>query len=329
MENKKILITGATGFLGKYVVDIFLENNFEVYALGRNEKKGEELKKCGVNFIKADFQNLDDVDKYFENMDIVIHAGALSDAWGRWEDFYNVNVLGTQNVIKACQNHNVERLIYISSPSVYSEKRDRFNVKEDEYNENNELNFYIKSKILAEKEVEKAKDLYSVILRPRGLFGVGDTSIIPRILRANAKTGMPIINNGENMVDITYVENVAYAIYLSSIKEDIDKQVFNITNDEPMKFKEILETFLVSIGQYPKYIKLKSETLYNMASVLENTYKAFRISKEPVFTKYTACTLAYSQTLDITKAKTLLGYRPIKTIREGIDIYGKWWNENN
>ena len=84
--------------------------------------------------------------------------------------------------------------------------------------------YYIKSKILAEDIIKEyhEKGLYTVVIRPRGLFGIGDTSLIHRVLRANSKIGIPLLNSGKNFVDITHVKNVAHACFLAAVTENIN-----------------------------------------------------------------------------------------------------------
>ena len=327
-----ILVTGATGFLGKYVIKESEKENVKIIAIGRRENIGNSLKSDKTEFYKIDFSNIEELEKLFKSykIDKVIHAGALSSAWGKWEDFYNSNVLGTENIAKMCLKYNIKRLVYISSPSVYTEKKDRLNIKEDEVDETNELNYYIKTKIMSEKLLQDyiEKGLYTVILRPRGLIGIGDPSLIPRLLNANSKIGIPIFNEGKNLVDITCVENVAYACVLALNAENIKGEVFNITNGEQAKFKDILENFLYAIDEKPKYLKLPFGLLYGVACITEKIFKTFNIEKEPTLTRYTVCTLGFSQTLNIEKAKEKLGYKPKITLEEGINAYGKWWKEN-
>ena len=164
---KRVLVTGATGFLGKYLVEELINNGYEVVAQGRKENILNNLKEqYKVNILKCALNEIKNIDM---NIDYVIHAAALSTVWGKWQDFYDSNVLGTENVIKFCLKNNVRRLIYVSSPSVYSAKFDRFNIKEEDFDKNNKLNFYIKSKILAENLINKIdnKKLETVIIRPR------------------------------------------------------------------------------------------------------------------------------------------------------------------
>ena len=330
--KQNVLLTGATGFLGKYIIEELKNKDYNIIAIGRNEKIARERETENCKFYLKDFANKESIEEIFkmQKVDIVLHCGALSSAWGKWEDFYKCNVLGTQNMAELSLKYNVKRFIYISSPSIYSEKRNRQNIKENEYNPKNTLNYYIKSKIMSEKIVEEInkKGLYTVILRPRGLIGIGDPSLMPRIMNANEKIGIPLFNNGENLVDITCVENVAYACYLTMISENINGQVFNITNGEPSVFKELLQKFCDKSEMQPKFKKLPFNTMYVMASLLEIIYKVFKINGEPVLTRYTLCTLAFSQTLNIDDAIEKLKYKPKLTLEEGIEKYGEWWKEN-
>lgn len=318
---KRVLITGATGFLGKYLIEELLDNNYEVVAQGRKEKVLAEIKeKYKVETIKCSLEEIDNIEL---KVDYVIHAAALSTVWGRWKDFYNSNVLGTQKVIEFCKKNKVKRLVHVSSPSIYSSKRDRLNIDESDFDEKNKLNYYIRTKIMAEKLVNEIdKDtLETVIIRPRGLFGIGDTSIIPRLINANRKIGVPLFNKGKNIVDITCVENVALALRLALESKDAVGKTYNITNGEPREFKEILEELFKQIDEPPKYLKISLNLMYVVATIIEFVFKLFHIYKEPMITKYNICTLGYSQTLNIEKAKKDLKYNPKMTLSEGIKKY--------
>ena len=331
--KQTILLTGATGFLGKYVIKELETREYKIIAIGRNAKIGKERESENCKFYQVDFINKEELEKVFikENIDIVIHCGALSSAWGKWKDLYECNAEGTKNVSELSYKYNVKRLIYISSPSIYSEKKDRLDIKEEEYNPKNKLNYYIMTKIMSEEVINQInkKGLYTIIIRPRGLIGVGDPSLMPRIMRANKKIGIPLFNEGKKLVDVTCVENVAYACYLAVISENTNGEVFNITNNEPQEFKTLLQKFCLAADEEPKFFKLPFGILYFVASVIETIYKIFKLDKEPVITKYTLCTLAFSQTLNIDKAKKMLNYEPKISLEEGINKYGKWWKENS
>ena len=328
--KQTVLVTGATGFLGEYLVKR-LTKEYRVLALGRNREKGRQLEAYGAQFCRGDFMEREECASYFEGVDYVIHAGALSTVWGKWEDFYRTNVLGTELVAGLCLEKGIRRMVYLSSPSIYTGREDQYDIREEQAPKKNELNFYIKSKLMAEKVIRKweKKGLETVILRPRGLIGIGDTSLVPRILAANAKTGIPLFREGRNLVDITSVENVALACELAMTAEGAAGRVFNITNGEPMAFGKILEQFLEAIGEKPHYRRLPFGVVYGLAGGLEWLYRNLGLVGEPPLTRYTVCTLGYAQTMDIRPAREILGYQPEKTLAESIQEYGAWWKENH
>ncbi|MCI5724457.1 MULTISPECIES: NAD-dependent epimerase/dehydratase family protein [Fusobacterium] len=317
----RVLLTGATGFLGKYVIDELREQGYIITAFGRNEEIGKTLEKENISFFKGDFTNIDDLYKASENVEMIVHTGALSTIWGKWEDFYNTNIVGTENVLKICREKDIKRLVYISSPSIYAAPKDQLNISENEAPFENNLNFYIKSKILAEKKIKEYSDVPTVILRPRGLFGIGDTSIIPRLLKLNNEKAIPLFDNGEQLIDITCVENVALAVRLALESDKAVNNIYNITNGEPKKFKEILDLFFYEMNIEGNYKNLNYFFTKIIVNILENFYKIFKFQKEPILTKYTLYLLKYSQTLSIEKAKQDLNYQPKLTIAEGIKKY--------
>ena len=217
----------------------------------------------------------------------------------------------------------MKRLVFVSSPSIYAGKCDRLNIRETDCDASNCLNYYIESKILAEKVLREQRGVPCVIIRPRGLFGIGDGSIIPRLIKANRRSGIPLFRGGHNLVDITCVENAALALRLAIESEAAAGEVYNITNGEPREFRAILEELFRELGEKPRYLRLPLGLLYGVACLAERIYRLFRLNGEPPFTRYTICTLGYSQTLNIEKAEWELGYRPIISLSAGIRKYAK------
>jgi len=318
---KKVLVTGATGFLGKYVVKELVEHGYQVRAFGRNSKVGRSLENSSVSFFQGDLTKADDVLEACKGMDLVVHVGALSTVWGPWEDFYQANVLGTKYVLEACRQAGIQRLVYVSSPSIYAAPKDQLGIKESDAPEENNLNNYIRSKLASEKLFKDYPDVPSIILRPRGLFGIGDTSILPRVINLSQKIGIPLIGDGRQLMDMTCVENVALAIRLAIEAPEAKGEVYNITNGEPRAFRDLLEESLTGLGYPIKYRNLPAALLSGIASCLEFLYKTFNLKGEPALTRYTYYLLRYSQTLDISKAERELGYHPKISISEGIEQY--------
>ena len=318
---KTVLVTGATGFLGKYVVEELVDHGYLVRAFGRNRKVSYSLENSSVSFFKGDLTKAEDVAEACKGMDMVVHAGALSTVWGPWEDFYQANVLGTKHVLEACRQAGIQRLVYVSSPSIYAAPKEQLAIKESDAPEENNLNNYIRSKLASEKLFKDYPDVPSIILRPRGLFGIGDTSILPRVINLSQKIGIPLIGDGRQLMDMTCVENVALAIRLALEAPEAKGDIYNITNGEPRAFRDLLEECLTGLGYPIKYRKIPATLLSGIASSLEFLYKTLNLKGEPALTRYTYYLLRYSQTLDISKAEKELGYHPKISISEGIEQY--------
>lgn len=326
----KVLVTGATGFLGQRVCADLIKEGFQVRGLGRNEQIGSQLQATGCEFVKGDLRNKESLLKTCEGIQMIVHSGALSAPWGPKKTFYDINVYGTQNVVEAAKEKGVQRLIHVSTPSVYFNFKDRFDVKETDAIAIPAPSLYTETKLLAEKIVLESfikGDLETVIIRPRGIFGPGDTTLIPRLINAHDKGRLPIIGNDSTTLDITYVGNVSYSILLS-LKTDNKKAMgekYNITNGEPIRLWDTVEYILGRCGRKFQRKKVPFGLVFTIAYFSEIFCKYFLGGKEPTLTRYTAGLLAKSQTLNIEKAKRLLGYEPQMKMKEALEETIHWY----
>ena len=337
-DSRPVLVTGASGFLGPYLLRELHRSGYAVQALGRRPEALRAALQPGQQFLIGDLEQLA-TGAVWERASTrggpapqaIIHAAALSSPWGRWHDFQHTNITGTAHVIDYLRKKQVPRLVFVSSPSVYAARRDRLNIVEDDVDQKNRLNHYIRSKIAAENfltEAHEAGDIPElIIIRPRGLIGAGDTSLLPRLLRANDRTGIPLFDGGRNLVDVTAVHNVALALRLAvdfcptaptPNNPFSQPLVFNISNGDPRGFKELLDQVLDQLGIQPRYREATTTKFYRIAGVLENAFRLVPGNPEPPLTRYTVSTIAHSQTLDITRARQVLGYEPQVSIEQAI-----------
>src|SRR5690625_2303190 len=328
----KILVTGGTGFLGSSLAKRLVKEGYQVTIVGRNRQIGKQIETEGITFIQADLNDQVAMAHACQGQDYVFHSGALSSLWRKYQDFYETNVIGTKNMIAGCQKYNIKRLIHVSSPSIYSSYRDRLDIKEDDLLPDTFINDYAQTKYLAEQEIDKAyqNGLPVITIRPRAIFGPGDRAIIPRLIKANEKIGVPIIYNARAMIDFTYIDNVVDALLLcmNSPVHTLGKK-YNITNDHPMVLHDILEELFQTLNIKWRKRKMNYRFIFFLASMVERFYRSFMPNKEPVLTKYTVSVLAHTQTLNIAAAKGDLGYVPRVSIDEGIEKFAKWWEEEH
>ena len=233
---------------------------------------------------------------------------------GREQELFN------RELLNLCLKHNIKRLIYVSSPSIYFDFKDKLNIKETELPTKHPANNYIKTKIIAENVIDNAfKDGLDVItIRPRGIFGSEDSAILPRLLKANREKFIPKTRKKDILTEITHVENVVESMILAmQADKKYSGEKYNITNDENIYLYKTLENAINKVGEKfnLKYIPYK--LMFILISIMEFLYK-FIPNKEPVFTRYSLGLLSFNQTLDISKAKKDLGYEPIISIEDGL-----------
>ncbi|SJN23466.1 Nucleoside-diphosphate-sugar epimerase [Microbacterium esteraromaticum] len=317
--DSRVLVTGATGFLGGAVLENLAAHGHEAFASGRNAELLTR-RSDSAHSVRGDLRSLAAARL---EVDAVIHCAALSTPWGRWREFQAANIDGTRAVIDFVRRNGVRRLVHVSSPSIYAAPRHRLDISEDDVDEQNRLNGYIRSKIAAERMLQRAHaagDIPElVIIRPRGLIGVGDPSLMPRMLEVHDRIGVPLLGGGQHPIDVTAVENVAHALRLALTEGDPDGGVYNITNGEPRAFRELLTGLLTRMGITPRLRPLNRRMGWMLASALEGACTALPWHPEPPLTRYTFTTIAYAQTLDISRARTELGYAPEVSLDEALD----------
>jgi nucleoside-diphosphate-sugar epimerase len=259
----------------------------------------------------------------------VVHCAALAAPWGPRPAFTLANVVATEAIVAACLEAGVARLVHLSSPSLYMGAGDREQVREDDLLPP-PINHYAATKREAELRVLAAttQGLRSIILRPRAIFGPGDTTIFPRVLRALESGRLPVIGDGQNRVDLTYLDNAVQAVERALEAPDAAcGQIYNISNGETVRLWDVLRWLCRELQLPPPRGRLPRPAAALLGSALELLHRTLRPHVEPALTRYNVEVLACSMTLDITRARTLLGYAPNVSVDEGLRRFVVWWKE--
>lgn len=327
----KALVTGGGGFLGRYIVEKLLEKGEQVSIFCRGEYP--ELENLGVKIIHGDLRDRKAVKDSIKGQEIVFHVASKIDMFGRYEDFYDINVAGTQNVVDGCIMWNVSKLIYTSTASVVFNGLDLKGVDESiSYPKKYKAPYPI-TKMLAERIVLKANGangLKTTVLRPHLICGPRDPSLAPRLIELAKRKKLPIIGKGKNLLDITYVENVADAHILAAKSSKSAGQVYFISQGKPVVPWELLKDLLSQLDIPPIKRRIPYKLAYAAGAVLEFFFKLFRIrKKEPLITRFLASELAKSHYFDISKAKNELGYEPKISLEEGLEKYLNYYIKQN
>ncbi len=318
----RALVTGGGGFLGSAIVRRLHERGDEVSVLGRGTYPHV------VPYVKQMFQNdirqAPAVAKACLNKDVVFHVAALAGIWGKRREFESININGTRNVIDACLAGGVSRLVFTSTPSVVFGKDDLCGVDESTPHPQPYLAIYAETKAAAERMVLEANSskLATVALRPHLIFGPGDPHLIPRII-ARAKSGRLVqVGNGENLVDITYIDNAAEAHVQAAEAllqgKGCRGRTYFISQGEPVRLWPWLNELLVAVGVSAVTRSMSFARAYRLGLILEKSYHLLGIGREPPMTRFLALQLAKSHYFDISSARRDLGYRPTVTTVDGI-----------
>jgi len=320
---KQALVTGGGGFLGSNIVRMLLDKGITVRSLQRSDSP--DLKKLGVEIIRGDISDRDTVINAAEGCDVIFHVAAKAGVWGDYDDYYQCNVTGTKNIIDACKAHNIQKLIYTSSPSIVFAGEDEENINESTPYAEHFLTAYQKTKALAEQMVLAANNetLATVALRPHLIWGLGDPHLAPRIIE-RAKAGrLRLVGKQNNLVDSTYIDNAALAHLLAAEALETNSncagKAYFISNDEPIPMKELINRILTVANLPPVTKTIPTQLAYTIGMMMEFVYRIFKLKEEPAMTRFIAKQLSCAHWYDLTAAKNDLGYQAKVTIDDGME----------
>lgn len=329
-----VLVTGATGFLGGAVARALRQLGATVLATGRNAALGAELQREGIAFRACDLSaDPGAVHEMVENCDAVVHAAALTSPWGSLADFTAANVTATRHIIEACEQTRVPRLVHISSPSVTFDFKNQPAVKEDAPWSLRPANHYIATKRIAETLVKEAaaRGLEAVSLRPKALFGPGDTALLPRIVRVARSGTFPLIGTGDPLMDLTSISDAVTSVLLAlRAPASCRGRVYHITSGDPQQRSAVLRTMLEACGLPVSHRRVPLGRALAAAAVLEAASRVFTLGRwEPPFTRYSVGVMGYEQTFDISAARAELGYAPQTDVIAALRECGLQWRRDH
>ncbi|MFB9992939.1 NAD-dependent epimerase/dehydratase family protein [Deinococcus oregonensis] len=311
----RVLVTGATGFLGGVVARELAVSGHEVRGLGRDAVRGRALEADGVHFVPLDLRDQPALMGLIAEADAVVHSAARSTLWGRWADFYADNVEVSAAVARACAGAGV-RLIHISTPSVYNATGQTRNIPETTPIGPRFDSLYARSKYLAELEVQAAHP-EATLLRPRGIYGPGDTSILPRLALALRVGRLPRLDGrGEVHTELTHVRNVSQAVGLALARPA--PGLFNITDGVTIPIWATLDRLADALAVPRPTRQANPRALEGVARILEAVYALHPRRSEPPLTASGVRLLTRGMTLDLTRARQRLDYLPVLHPDQGL-----------
>ncbi len=326
----RILVTGASGFVGSHVVTHLADLGHDIVATGRSQTSLELLARNGAELRIADICH-DDLQPLVSSCDFVVHCAALSSPWDTTENFWQANVVATERLLAASQRAGVRRFVHMGSPSIYFRFQDQYRVDENFVAPQRWITEYARSKWESELRVKAASEngMETLVLRPRAVFGERDRAILPRLLAIAEKGWFPMVHHGEAVIDVTYVANVAHSVS-DCLAADVvaDGRAYNITNGDPISVCELVTRLFKALDKDVRLIPVPRRLALGMAGISERIAKLRSGMPEPRLTRYGVGVIGYSQTLDISRATRELNYSPRISINDGLARFAQWWRQN-
>ncbi|WP_198665130.1 NAD(P)-dependent oxidoreductase [Tropicimonas sp. IMCC34011] len=313
-----VIVTGATGFLGGAVLRRLAVDGIRAVGIGRDRGRLGGLASEGFEVRTADLTRPEEVRTALSGgARALVHCAALSAPFGPRAAFERANVVATRNVLAAAREAGTRRVVHISTPSVAFRMADQIGLREDAPLPR-AINHYAATKAVAERLVLESPDLGPVILRPRGIYGAGDTALLPRLLRAAATGPLPELRDGAARIDLTHVEDVVSAV-LAALRAGpaAEGKVVNVSGGEVLPVRTIVEAAAGHAGIGVRWRKMPLGPVLAAARLSEAAARITR--REPRVTRYSAGLFAYAQSLDLSRAATLLGWRPGIPFAEGLE----------
>lgn len=324
---KKILITGAGGFLGFEIAKLVAQNK-DIKVINISRTHHVKLDELGIETIKCDISDKEQVSKIdLDGVEGIFHVAAIAGVWGRSDQFFNVNYLGTKNLVDHALAKNIKYFIYTSTPSVVFGKDDIIAGDESLPYPERYYTDYARTKAMAEKYVRdrSSENFRTISIRPHLIWGNGDPHLIPRVLEKARSGKLKIVGEGENLVDIIYVKNAALA-HVQAFDALIDKpelsgNCYFVGQERPVKLWEFINDILRRKNIRPLESSISYNLAYAVGLILEKLFKLVGIYKpEPPMTRFVAMQLAKSHYFSHDKAKDDFGYQPKYTIEQALDL---------
>jgi nucleoside-diphosphate-sugar epimerase len=282
------------------------------------------LEQVGAEVVRGDLADTDAVTRACQGCEVVFHVAGKTGVWGKFEDYFHTNVLGTESVITACLENDIPSLVYTSSPSVVFDGRDEEGIDESTPYPDKFFNHYQYTKGIAERKIMAVNShvLATVSLRPHLIWGPEDPHLVGRII-ARAEAGTLRLVNRNNKIDTTYIDNAvsAHLFAADTLRRHQSRcagRAYFISNGEPIVMSDMVNKILTALGRPEESRKVSPWLAYLIGSLSEAYYHLKKIEHEPAMTRFIAKQLSCSHWYDISAAKADLGYNPKVSLEEGL-----------
>jgi len=341
MDKSRVMITGATGFIGSHITREFCENQITVGCLIRKGSNLSNIEGLSIELKTGDLRNREELTKAFSGYDLVIHNAAKVADWGDYEGFYQTNVVGTVNVLTACVQAGIKDILITGSNSVYGEEN-CFAVKNEQspYNSHYQyfgdslfpckLNYYRDTKALAKKEALAFAAIHKLnltILEPVWVYGERELNTGFYEYLKTAKAGIPFVPGvNQNKFHVIYAGDLARAYFLAYTKQLTGSHCILVGNQQAENMDRIYRLFCSEAG-LKKPGNLPKALIYPVAFLMELLFTLFNSQSPPLLTRGRVNIFYDNIEFSVEKASQTLGFRNSFSLEEGVKKTVLWYKQ--
>jgi nucleoside-diphosphate-sugar epimerase len=312
-------VTGGSGFIGQALVRRLVADGWSVRALARSEASEGRVASAGAEPVRGDLAAVAEMTAGAEGADVAFHLAAHVGDSGDWEEFQRGTVEGTDSALAACRRAGVPRFVHAGTEAALMDGKPLVNVDETAPLKPDSPAWYPRSKARAELAVraENAEGFETVVVRPRFVWGAGDTVLLPAIAEMVDAGKFAWIGGGRQLTDTAHVDNVVQGLLLGARKGRPGEAYF-VTDGEAVVFRAFLTRMLATRGVIPPTRSIPAALVRPLSGVVESAWRALPLPGQAPLTRFSVWVSSQECTIDTSKARTELGYAPVVSRDEGM-----------
>jgi nucleoside-diphosphate-sugar epimerase len=312
----RVFLTGASGFIGGRIAN-HLRGGDEVWALARSPKAAEAVRALGATPVSADLLTLRA--EQLEGVSVVIHAAAFVEEYGTREQFWQANVEGTRHLLTIARQAGVGRFIHIGTEAALFVGEDLLDLDESLPLPTTHRFLYSETKAEAERLVRSASspDFFTLVLRPRLVWGPGDRTILPALVRLVDSGRWSWLDRGQQRTSTCHVDNLCSAVE-RALTAGRSGEAYFIADDSETTSRAFLGALLSTSGRNAPERSIPGALARPLAHIVECTWRTLCLSGTPPLVAFSTTMLSRSITVRTDKAKQELGYHPVITREAGL-----------
>jgi nucleoside-diphosphate-sugar epimerase len=326
------LVTGATGFLGSYLVAELCAAGHRVRALARNPHKSRLVEAMGAQVALGDLTDRASLATATRDIDVVFHAAALVTDWAPWSHFVRTTVQGTADLLQAAVVAGAGRFVLISTVRVYDDRachRCRVVTEETPLGSRGFRAFgnYAAAKVLAEHclwRCHAAGDIAATVLRPAWIYGPRDETILPHVVRFLRSRGAAWPSRGNPCVDPIHASDVARCAVLAGLNDQAIGQAYNVAPASEIRLREFLSPLCQELGIPVPRHALPYALTASVTRLAEWWARLTFRRRPPAFTRAGLAILTEDVHHDSAKARREFGWQPQISLAEGLRQTADW-----